>query len=145
MDENIELLEYIYKNADMGASALTDLLNELKGKDNKIKKIVEDQLKEYEKFLKESKKYLNKKDCPLKENGAFAKLMSKMGIKKEVLMDNSDASISHMLTQGLTMGIIEMTSKIDNYSKTADKKFLKLAKDFKDFQTNSVEKLKEYL
>ena len=31
-----------------------------------------------------------------------------MGIKKEVNSDNSDASIAHMLTQGITMGVLNI-------------------------------------
>lgn len=145
MDENIELLKFIYETSEMGASTLTDLLKELNNKENKTKKIIEDILKEYEKFQKESKKYLDKCDIEPKKKGGMAKVMSKMGIKKEVMMDNSDASITHMIIEGLTMGIVDMKSKIDNYAKTASKKYLKLGKDFLEFQENSLEKLKPYL
>lgn len=145
MDENIELLEFIYETSEMGASSLTDLLKSLSTKENKIKKVCEDILKEYEKFVKESGKYLEKSDTTPRTKGGMAKMMSKMGIKKEVMMDNSDASITHMLVQGLTMGIVDMQSKIDNYKDTALKKYLKLGKDFLEFQENSVEKLKPYL
>ena len=58
MDETNELLEYIYEDCEMATITLTKLLEELQGKDNKIKKVVEDILKEYEKYLKESKKIL---------------------------------------------------------------------------------------
>ena len=37
MNENIELIKCIYKNADMAMSALEDALKYLKEKDNKIK------------------------------------------------------------------------------------------------------------
>lgn len=145
MNENVELLKFIYETSEMGASTLTDLLKELNNKENKIKKIVEDILKEYEKFQKESEKYLDKCDAEPKKKGGMAKVMAKMGIKKEVMMDNSDSSITHMIVQGLTMGIVDIKSKIDNYAKTASKKYLKLGKDFLEFQENSLEKLKPYL
>ena len=38
MDENLELLEYIYKNAEMGSYSLTKLIECLNCKENKIKK-----------------------------------------------------------------------------------------------------------
>lgn len=42
MNENNELLEYIYQNSEMAKYSLEKLINELKGKDNKIKKDVEE-------------------------------------------------------------------------------------------------------
>ena len=75
----------------------------------------------------------------------MAKMMSKMGIKKEVESDNSDAAIAHMLIEGLTMGSIDIETKINNYKTKADKKILKLAKDYATFQKQEIEKLKMYL
>ena len=43
MNENNELLTYIYQNAKMGVTSCTNLIKMLNGKDNKIKKIVEGQ------------------------------------------------------------------------------------------------------
>ena len=47
MKENYELMEHIYKDAEMAVYTLTTLTNDLKDKDNKIKKTLEDILKEY--------------------------------------------------------------------------------------------------
>ena len=58
MDKNVELLEYIYQDADMGVKSLTNLINTINNKDNKIKKLVEEKLKGYEDILKKSKKLL---------------------------------------------------------------------------------------
>ena len=84
MDENLELLEYIYKDSDMSVITLEKLLQELNDKDNKIKKKTEEILKSYEDFLSKSKKLLNKFDSPLEENSYIAKMGAKMGIKKEI-------------------------------------------------------------
>ena len=40
MNENNELLMYIYQNANMGVKSCTNLIRILQGKDNKIKKII---------------------------------------------------------------------------------------------------------
>ena len=37
MDENLELLEYIYKNAEMGVYSSEKLIQDINGKENKIK------------------------------------------------------------------------------------------------------------
>ncbi|MDD2377451.1 MAG: hypothetical protein PHD10_04330 [Bacilli bacterium] len=145
MDENLELLEYVYQNAEMGVFTLTKLINILNDKENKIKKVVEEQLKGYEKYLKESKKLLKDSDCKAKSNDMMSKFQASMGISMETMKDNSDASIAHMLMQGITMGIVDITSKIDNYQEEADKKNINLAKDYLKFQEEQQEILKPYL
>ena len=140
-----ELILHIYESSQMGIEAINNLLNELKNKENKIKKILEDELKEYEKFYKSSEKLLKKEKIELKEKGKMAKMMAKIGIKKEVLSDNSDSKIAQMLTQGLTMGVTQIAAKIDSYKDVISKNHMELAKEYKKFQENSIEKLKSYL
>lgn len=145
MNENEEILEYIYQTSNMGMESTKDLINSLKGKDNKIKKLVEEIEKNYEKYAKETEKLLNKKDLKAKPIGMMAKAMSKMSITKEMISDNSDANIADMLIQGLTMGNLELSKHIDTYEKTADKKVINLAKSLRKFGEEYIEKLKEYL
>ena len=133
MNENEEILEYIYQTSNMGMESTKDLINSLKGKDNKIKKLIEEIEKNYEKYAKETQKLLNKKDLKAKPIGMMAKAMSKMSITKEMISDNSDANIADMLIQGLTMGNLELSKHIDTYEKTADKKVINLAKSLRKF------------
>ena len=145
MNVNEEILEYIYQTSNMGMESTKDLINSLKGKDNKIKKLIEEIEKNYEKYAKETEKLLNKQDLKAKPIGMMAKAMSKMSINKEMINDNSDANIADMLIQGLTMGNLELTKHIDNYEKTADKKIINLAKSLRKFGEEYIEKLKVYL
>ena len=145
MNENNELLEYIYENAKMGVKSLTDLINEINGKDNKIKKIVEGELKGYENFVKESEKLLKKYKVEPKEKGMFANISSKMGIKMEMMKDNSDARVADMLTKGFTMGNIDIAKKIDRFEGDAKNDILKLAKRLLKFGEENIELLKPYL
>ena len=64
----------------------------------------------------------------VKSKGIMAGIGSFMGIKMEMFKDNSDARIADMLTKGLTMGQIDITKKIKNYEKVADKEVIDLAK-----------------
>ena len=145
MNENNELLTYIYQVASMGVKSTTTLINTIKNTNNKIKKIVEEELKEYESFLKESKRLLKKNKIASKDKGFMVELMSKMGIKMEMLKDNSDPSIAEMLIQGFTMGVVEMEHKIDRYKENADRSIIKLAKRLLKYQQESIEILKPYL
>ncbi len=145
MNENIEMLEYIYKAANIGRTSSENLLKALKEKDNKIKKILEEINKEYEKFEKESSKLLKKNKVEPKGASMMMDIMNKLGIDKEVKSDNSDPSIASTLIEGLTMGNIEIEKRISNFENEIDKKIISLAKSFKKFGENYIEKLKTFL
>lgn len=145
MNENNELLMYIHENANMGVKSCTNLIRILQGKDNKIKKIVEGELKGYEEFLKRTEKLIKKNKLEPKGKGLMADVMSKLGMNMEMMKDNSDARVADMLTKGFTMGNVDITKKIDRFEKDADKDILKLAKDLLDFGKENIELLKPYL
>lgn len=145
MDENLELLTHIYETADMGAYTITTLINKLKDKENKIKFMLEKEIKGYEKYINISGKLLEKNDIKPKKTSLMAKMGSNIGIMKETMKDNSDGAIAQMLVEGITMGITVMSAKINSYRKIADKKTLKLAREFLEFQEDEVEKLKEFM
>ena len=145
MNENNELLLYIYENADMGVKSTTTLIRTINGKDNKIKKVLDGELKGYENFLKKSEKLLKKYKIEKKTKGIMADMGSFMGIKMEMLKDNSDARVADMLTKGFTMGNIDITKKIDMYKDDAEKDILDLAKELLEFGKANIEYLKPYL
>lgn len=145
MNENMELLNFVYENAEMGMHSLNNLSDILRNKDNKIKGLIEDELKEYNSFLKESEKLLKKNKIEPKKTNLMAKISSKMGIAMETMKDNSDPAIATMIIEGLTMGIVEMETKIENYKKLVDKKILKLSTKFLKFQEKEIEKLKTFM
>ena len=141
--ETNELLNYVYENAKMGKESCDTLLKELDGKENKIIDAVEDILKDYEDFEIKAKNMLNEDNAM--EPNMFARISASMGIKKKTKYDNSDANIADMLIKGLTMGELEMSKKIENSKKSANKASLNLACDFKKFQKNAINKLKKFL
>ena len=57
MNENEEILEYIYQTSNMGMQSTKDLIISLKGKDNKIKKLLPEIEKIMKNILKKQKNY----------------------------------------------------------------------------------------
>ena len=145
MSENCELVLHIYKDAEMSSYSLTRLLKDLKDKDNKIKKTLEDILKQYEEWKSTTKKYLKKHDAEISENGIMAKMMAGMGIDKEVSSDNSDSAIADMMIKGISTGTVDMEKKLKQYKDEANEKELELAEDFLKFQEKAIDILKAYL
>lgn len=145
MKENYELYEHIYQDAEMACYTIEVLTKDLKDKDNKIKKILEDILKEYTSYKEKAKNFLENNNQEISEKGFGSKMMAKIGIKKEVKSDNSDSSIAEMLIQGISMGSIEIERKINSYDKEVNKDEIKFAEEFKEFQQKSIFELKKYL
>lgn len=144
-NENLELLEYLYKNSEMGITTLTKMLSELKDKENKIKLWASETIKEYEKYYKEVEELIKKYKVNIKGNSMISKMGANMGIKMEVMKDNSDSAMAHMIMEGVTMGLVDIETKVKNYSDVCDKKIINLAKDYKESLNNQLETLKKYL
>ena len=145
MDENKEILTYIYQDIDMSIGSLKTLNKKISNKDNKIKKVIDFLIKEYEERLKKVKKYIKKYKFDVKTNSFMSKMGATMGINMEVMKDNSDSRIADMLIQGFTLGILNVSKRIDKYDKEVEKDIMELAKNFKKFQEDNVELLKKYL
>lgn len=145
MNEDIELLECLYRNSEMSLNNLKELMNDLEEKDNKIKKAIENEIKEYQSYVSKSEEIIKQNDFKLKEEGPLTKMMASRGIKKEVESDNSDSSIAHMLIQGITMAVTDIESKIKDYKEDVNKDILDLANNYLKYQEHEIEKLKEFL
>ena len=145
MVEKIEIYKHIYQDSDMSVFTIKELKKDLKNKDNKIKDILDYILKEFIKYRKHSKKILLKNKVSLEEESFIVKMMANMGIKKEVVMDNSDSHMADLLIQGISMGSINMEQKISNYKDSLSFKDLRYAKKFYKFEKEIIEELKKYL
>ena len=145
MNENKELLTYLYHDISMALDNLTLLIKKINKKDNKIKKVIEEVIKGYEENLKETKKLLKQFNFKEEKLPLINKMGAYMGINMEIMKDNSDARIADMLIQGMTMGILSAEKNIHKYENYAEKEILNLTNNFKKFQQDSIEKLKKYL
>ena len=143
MIDEYDILNYVYKNAKMGSDSTNTLLKSLENKDNKITEVVNDILNSYNTFLKQSESLLKSMNEKGKGFSHFTNISADMGIKMQVLKDNSDSAIADMLINGLTMGEIEMTKMFSCFDENVDRDIKKLIRDFKDFQTNAIDKLKK--
>lgn len=145
MNKECTLIEKIYKDAAMGRYSTQKLMENLKEKDNKITDDVEEIFEGYSSFEEKAKEVLISCNMTPEEEGSIAKMMSSMGIMKEVLTDNSDPAIADLLIQGISMGVIEMEKRIKGASDDINKDHIKLAKEFLKFQEKAQKKMEKYL
>ena len=144
MSERGEFLIELHNICDMGVRSTTELLNIIKGKENKIKALLGEELKEYEAALKKVKELIDDKSV-MGNAGLMAKIGSSIGMHIELLKDNSDTKIADMLIQGYTMGLLEVTKLLKKYKDFIGKEEKKIALEIKDFHNKNISELKKYL
>lgn len=145
MNTNNELLLHIYEASDMGVKSTKKLLKLLKDKDNKIKNEIERELKEYENIYKKAKKILKKENINPGTKNIIANISANTAMKMEIDKDNSDSKIADILMRGFVMGVAKIEKKIKDYKNEVDHSTLKLAKDLRKFQEDSIKKVQNYL
>ena len=145
MNENKEILILLEDNLKMVLTSTKEILSCLLKTDNKIKSLVEEEHKTYEKFYKELKLLLKKYKVKINKKGLLKYLTSTIAIRTEINKDNSDSSISNILIRGFTIGSINLEAKLKSYKTEINKEILKLAKNILSFSQNQINLLKEHL
>ena len=131
----------IYHNAKMGAEAIINLLPTVE--DEKLKSELTLQLTRYEEFAANAKEMLEKQgEKPLEESG-FSRLMAKMGIKMNTMIDKTSSHVAQMVIEGAVMGITDLQKRLNDGGDYKDAE--PLAKKLIAFEEDTVERMKEYL
>ncbi len=145
MNENKELLVLINENTKMGLASTKELLKLIKEKDNKIKKVLEDELKKYENLYKKCKSLMKKYKVKSEKSGLLKNLTATLAMRMEVNKDNSDSKLANILIRGFNMGNIDIEAKIKSYKKEVSKDILSLAREVLEFGENEIKLLKDFL
>ncbi len=144
MEKAPELLCYIYKNVKMGSDAIVDMLPSVN--DSKFKSALTEQLDGYEHFAKEAEKMLTPMGIKPMEEPMMKKMMSKVGIKMNTMMDSSIGHMAEMLIKGSTMGITDMTKHVREFEgEGCPESSLKLGRELITFEQDNIEKMKSFL
>lgn len=142
INKDVELLNFIYQNSEMGV----DTLNKLIGiaEDKRLKKHLKSQFQEYKKINEKAKLLLNENGYDEKGITALERLRTYLMINIQTLTDKSASHIAEMLIIGSNMGIINALKSIKEY-KDANPKIIKLMKKLLETEEKNVEELKSFL
>ena len=143
MDANMEMLNYIHQNSEMGQ----DTLHRLQGmvKDTRFKGLLDSQFQEYKKIFDQSEQKIKSRGSEAKELRPFSKITTYVTLNMETLTDKSPSHISEMLIQGSTMGIIDITKKLKEYGTSAAQDVVDLGNQLLQFEQQNVEECKQFL
>lgn len=139
---NIEFLNYIYQNAQMGVIGIDHIENKIE--DTDLKEEIRREKDEYESICNEAIEIYIRYGKEEKEIGKMAEMSSYMMSKMKTMMDSSTTNLAKMMMEGNNKGIIEITEKLNHYD-DADEEIVALAKKLLQTEQNNLENLKEYL
>lgn len=142
MDENVEMLNYIYQNAEMGKVTIDQILKEVK--DIEFRDVLKEQLKDYQYVVNRCDSLLNAEGRLPKSIDVMPKIMSYFKIKFDTLKDDTSSHIAEMMMQGSNMGITDITRNLNKY-KNVDDNIKDLASRLLKIEQDNVETLKPYL
>lgn len=140
-NKNIIFLNLIYQNAQMGLIDIDTVIKKLE--DSHLAKLVEEQRKEYEKFLKDAKGILIKYGAKEEEISKLKELSSKV-MAEAVSINKSDKEIAKMMMEGNQKGVLEITAELNQYN-GEDEEILNLAKRLLETEEHNREEFKQYL
>lgn len=140
--DTIKLLRECDAGIKMGVSAIEEVLEYVKS--SKLKKYLEDSLKENDKVKDELQKLLECYHDDGKEPNAMAKGMSWIKTNVKLSVNESDNAVADLITDGCNMGIKSLNKYLNQY-KAADEKSKDLAKKLIKLEEKLMGDIKEFL
>lgn len=143
MTTEIDMLNSIHENADMGLNGLSHILS--MSTDPALTKELKNQKSDYEEALQKSEEMLRARHVYHgKEVGTMAKMMSGIMAKAKNLADPSTSKLAEMIFQGNNMGVTELTRQLNDY-RGEDKEVLDFAKEQLKREEKHAETMKKFL
>ena len=140
--DTIKLLRECDAGVKMGISSIDDVLDHVKNDDfrKKLTKCREEHEDLQEKILQELEKYQDDGKNP----NPIAKGMSWMKTNMKLSMEDSDATISDLMTDGCNMGVKSLHKYLNEY-KAADESSKEIAKKLVNLEQKLAVDIRSYL
>ncbi|HWP51303.1 MAG TPA: hypothetical protein VN626_06375 [Clostridia bacterium] len=142
MIHDTELLQYVYKTADMGCTGIQSVLDYTQSAPLKDK--LKDQYKEYSDLRKQAQTLLQVRQEPPAGADILAKVSTDFMAAGKMMVDHSDSKIAEMTIQGNQMGVNKTIKHLHDYSGQNDSARALAEKLLATEQANA-EQLKSFL
>ena len=143
MNKDVEFLDYVYQNAEMGVNGINQIVDRVE--DASLAKLIEEQKEEYEHILEEATEIYKKYGKDEKELGKLTKITSYVMTEMMMMMKKGeDNKIAKMMIEGSNKGIIEITEKLNHYQ-NCDKEIKSLSEKLLATEQHNLDELKKYL
>ncbi|MBQ4583928.1 MAG: hypothetical protein IJA94_03485 [Bacilli bacterium] len=142
MEKDLDFLNYMYKNAQMGIIGIDNVIGKVKGK--QLKTLLEKQRVQYEEVCNQATELLKKEEADIQGVNTMARVSTTFMANMELSKEPNDSCIAKMMIEGTNKGIIEINEKLNNIP-NIPKKIVDLAKRLLKTEQNNLEELKKYL
>ena len=140
--DTIRLLRECDAGVKMGVSSIQDVLDYVR--DENLKTTLTDYKAEHEKLDVEISGLLYSYHDDGKEPAAMAKAMSHAKTSMKLAMNESDATIADLMTDGCNMGVKSLNKYLNKY-KAADEKSKEITKRLIDLEQRMTFDMQKYL
>ena len=142
MNANVEMLNYIHQNSQMGQDTISQLLKI--NKDPEFDNVLNTQLNEYKQIFNATEQKISTLGQDVKNVSPYTKASTYLALNLSTLMDKTPSHISEMLIRGSTMGVIDITKNLKEY-KDAAPDVLTLGQQLLTFEQQNIEECKRFL
>jgi len=140
--DTIKLLQECDAGTKMGVSSIDDVLEKVKNE--KLKQLLSESKAHHEKLEEDIEHLLEQMDAEEKDPNPMAKGMSWIKTNVKMGMDDSDATVADLLTDGCDMGIKSLYRYLNQY-KDAEQEATSIAKRLIDIEAKLETELRHYL
>ena len=143
MNTNRELLSFIHKNAAMGVGTLPQAL--ALPQSRAMTSTLTQQLREYRAIAAQAQAYARVHGHTLKGPGGPSLLLSAAMLKTQSLLDPSTTKLAERMIQGSTMGTVQMTRRLHQFTGRADPELLSLGRRILQTEERNIQEMKRFL
>lgn len=140
--DTIKLLQECDAGSKMAVTSIDELMDKVS--DSELANLLEESKKHHEKLGNDLHSMLNHKESDEKEPNPMAKGMSKLKINFKMGMDNSDAMVADLITDGCNMGVKSLYKYMNQYS-AAEESAKDICKRLIGIEEELCEKLRKFL
>lgn len=144
MNNNAALLNFVYKNSQMGTETLKQLTDKYDRENEDFTQLLRNQYLGYEEINSQAKKLLNTHGCDEEGLSKLEEVKTYFMINMQTLKDRSCSHFAEMMITGSSMGITDAIKSL-NSCPNADEDVKQLMEHLKTFEESNVEKLKKFL
>ncbi len=143
MNDTQALLEFVYKNAEMGRKTLSPISG--MNSNDEFERVIDRLIGEYAEICSEADRRLM--NCGWdKASGlnGLEKLMTEMSLRMSTMKDKSVPHLADMVLKGASMGVTDISKKLTEHC-TADEESVKLAEKLRDLNSDVIDDMKKFL
>ena len=142
LQDTVKLLKECDAGTKMAVSSIDEVLENVK--DSKLKDLLQESKNHHEELENEICGLLKEHNAEEKDPNPMAKGMSWLKTNMKMSMDNSDATVADLLTDGCDMGIKSLHKYLNQYQ-AADNKSKEICKKLISIEEQLETNLRKYL